>query len=252
MRTMIDLTERFPMRFDLERMRKELQTLEDFKWIGHYDKALADGWTAIPLVSCNGTMDSEESQRVGKCGECKRTPVLNALPYFREILDAFQCPHGRVRIMKMMPGTIIRPHRDILNEVACFAFGQVRLHLPIVTNDKVSFVVGSERLRLLPGRLYYVNFAKVHYVRNDGLEPRTHLVLDLQVNDWLRRIFPPLTFVERLENILVRNALPILWILLQARASSLQYFWTKYEGSALQKFRHKLRHSLAHSTNGRH
>lgn len=252
MRTMIDLTECFPMRFDLERMRKELQTLERSKWIGHYDKALSAGWTAVPLVSRDGTMDSQESQRVGKCGQCKRTPIVDALPYFRQILDTFQCPQGRIRILRIMPGASIGAHRDILDEVACFAFGQVRLHIPIVTNEKVVFVVGGERLQLLPGRLYYINFAKVHYVRNEGDEPRTHLVMDVQVNDWLRSIFPPLTLVECLENIVVRHTWPIWWLLLQASWAASRYFWTKYEGSALQRFRHKLRHSLAHSTSGRH
>ena len=80
MRTMIDLTDRLPIRFDLERMKSELRTLEDAKWVGHYDRGLADGWTAVPLVSRTGTMNSEVSQRYGKCGECKRTPVLAALP----------------------------------------------------------------------------------------------------------------------------------------------------------------------------
>jgi hypothetical protein len=241
MKTMIDLTDRFPIRFDVERMKAELQVLQKQRWLDHYDRALADGWTAIPLNSWDGSMDTAESQRLGTMGQYKRTPIVDQLPYFREILDAFQCPQGRIRVMKLLPGTIIRAHRDIYDEVACYAFDQVRLHIPIVTNDKVVFTVGGENLHLRPGRLYYVNFAKVHYVRNDGREPRLHLVMDLKVNDFLRRVFPPLSLAERVENAVVRRTLPILWWALQAKVDSTKWFWRTYEGSVVQKLRHKLR-----------
>jgi hypothetical protein len=238
---MIDLTDRFPMRFDVERMRAELKKLENLRWLDHYDKALAAGWKAIPLVSRHGRMDGPESQRWGDLRDFARTPVVEQLPYFREILGAFACPHGRIRVLKLMPGTGIGLHRDIANEVACFAFNQVRLHIPIVTNDKVTFFVGNEQIRMQPGRLYYVNFIKKHWVRNDGSEPRVHLVLDLRVNDFLRKVFPPVSLTERAENFLVRNTLPALWKLGSVKHGLMTYFWKKYEGSVLQRVSHRLR-----------
>jgi hypothetical protein len=241
MKTMIDLTDRFPMRFDVARMKEELKRLDTEKWLDHYDKALADGWTAVPLVSRDGSMNSTDSQRLGEIGQYRCTRIVEKLPYFRQILDAFQCPHCRIRIMKLMPGTIIRPHRDIFEEVACFAFGQVRLHIPIITNDRVTFNVGGENLTLAPGRLYYVNFAKVHHVRNDGDEPRTHMVLDLVVNDFLRGVFPPVTPVECLENFGVRHGLPVYWQFLRAKEGMRSLFWRAYAGSRLQKLHHRLR-----------
>jgi hypothetical protein len=241
MKTMIDLTQRFPMQFDLERMRAELKLLDTANWIDHYDKALADGWTAIPLVTWDGSMDKVESQRIGTLGQYKRTPIAERLPYFRSILDAFDCPHGRIRIMKLMPGTIIRAHRDIYDEVACFAFDQVRLHIPIETNDKVVFNVSGKNLKLLPGHLYYVNFAQVHYVRNDGDQPRIHLVMDLGVNDFLRKVFPDLSLWERVENAFVRRTLPLFWQWLKLREDTSKTFWKYYEGSFIQKLSHKLR-----------
>jgi hypothetical protein len=241
MKTMIDLTDRFPMTFDVPRMREELASLEGADWLPHYDKALAEGWTAIPLVSRDGSMDSEESQRVGTLGAYRRTPVVEKLPYFAEILDAFPCPQGRVRIMKMMPGTVINPHRDVEKEVANIAFGQVRLHVPIETNDDVVFVVGGERLRMEPGRLYYVNFSKTHYVRNDGSTVRTHLVLDLGVDAFLARVFPPPSAVERLDRACVRALLPLQWKTIGLQNRAIRVFWRTYEGSALQRLRHRLR-----------
>jgi hypothetical protein len=237
---MIDLTDRFPMRFDLARLQEEVRFLDSHRWVDHYDKDLADGWTAVPLVSHDGTMDSTQSQFVGVWGQYKRTAICQQLPYFSEVLDAFKCPHGRIRIMKMLPGTIIRPHRDIKSEVANYAFDQVRLHIPIFTNPEVIFSVGGENLNLKPGHLYYVNFSKLHYVRNDSDKIRVHLVLDLKINDFLRKAFPEFSPWERFEHVVARTTLPILWKLETARKYPAKAFWKMYEGSSIQRLRHRL------------
>jgi hypothetical protein len=236
-----DLTDRFPMKIDLERLRAELATLEGGQWLSHYDKALADGWTTIPLATHDGSADNEESQRIGEFGKYRTTKYVDQLPYFKTVLDAFGCPFGRVRIMKLMPGSIIREHRDTFDEVSDYAFNQVRLHIPIVTNDKVVFNVDGKPIKMEAGRLYYVNFSKKHYVRNDGTEARTHLVLDLKVNDSLRKIFPPVTPVQRIEMAWARTMLPILlWTPMRLKREWGQAFWRRYNGSALQRLKHKL------------
>ncbi len=242
MQMFLDLTDRLPFKIDLAKMREELKILEKGeKWVGHYDAALADGWTAVPLVSHDGTMDKVDSQRLGKWGKYRKTPVVDRLPYFSQLLDSFKCPHGRIRIMRMEPGTIIRMHRDVFSEVANYAFDQVRLHIPIHTNPKVAFVVGGERLHLQEGHLYYVNFSKPHYVKNDGDTMRTHLVLDLKINDWLRSIFPPEPLPARISNLAERLTLPIGWYAGRAAQLPGQLFWRFYEGSKLQALRHQLR-----------
>ena len=236
-----DLTDRFPLKIDVERMVEELRALEGDKWLSHYDTALADGWTTIPLVSHDGSADNENSQRVGKWGHYRPTKYADKLPTFKAVLDAFNCEAGRVRIMKLMPGSIIREHRDTYDEVSDYAFGQVRLHIPVVTNDKVVFTVDGKNIKMKAGRLYYVNFSKKHYVRNDGNEPRTHFVLDLKVNDSLRAIFPPITTAQRIEMWLSRTFLPlVLWTPLKLRTEANTAFWKYYNGSLLQRIRQRL------------
>ena len=236
-----DLTDRFPIKIDLQRMIDELKTLEGGNWLSHYDKALADGWTTIPLSTHDGSSDNEESQRVGQWGKYKTTKYLDQLPYFKSILDAFGCPFGRVRIMKLMPGSIIREHRDTYEEVSDYAFGQVRLHIPVITNDKVTFMVDGKNLQMKAGRLYYVNFSKKHYVRNDGTEARTHLVLDLKVNENLAKIFPPVTPLQRIDMWAARSFLPIiLWTPLKLKQQANSAFWRLYNGSFLQRLKHRM------------
>lgn len=246
MRTLIDLTDRFPMRFDVAALLADIARIEgQTDWLGHYDPTMTRGWQAIPLVSLGGRMNNAEAQRplpLARYHEYSETPIVAALPAFKAILDAFQCPKGRTRILKLLPGAGIGKHRDIRNEVACFAFDQVRLHIPIITNPKVTFFVGRERIRMQEGRLYYVNFTKTHWVKNEGDHARIHLVIDVGVNDWLRGIFPDLSAWERLENAVARRALPWVW---QAQKRA-------YAGrnAAYQAYRHSPLHSVVHRLKG--
>ncbi len=234
----LDLTNRLPFTIDLDSLKKDLEKLEGEGWLSHYDTQLADGWTTIPLVSHDGSSSGVDAQRLGVWGEYKRTEYLEQLPAFRNLLDEFKCPHGRIRIMKLMPGCIIRPHRDTFDEVSDYAFGQVRLHIPIITNEKVKFYVAGKNYFLAPGRLHYVNFSKVHHVINGGDEARVHLVLDLKVNGFLEGIFPPKSRWQEFECTLTRKLFPIfVWWPIKLKTAFNTMFWRYYNGSPFQKLK---------------
>ncbi len=240
MRTWLDLTGRLPFSIDVEKMRQEYDFLKDETWLGHYDPPLSREWKAIMLVSLNGESVDEESQRgADDYTKMKRTKIVEKLPYFQEILNSFKCRQGRVRILKLAPGAGINMHRDIRHEAANIAVGRVRLHIPIHTNDRVTFFVGGERIKMSPGRLYYVNFSKPHYVQNEGDTDRLHLVLDLEVNDWLRNVFPPMSFLERAEATMYKYWLPVQWDLLKIQGNLKGVAWKLYKDSFIRRLRHK-------------
>lgn len=245
MKTWIDLTDRFPIKFDLSRMKEEIKKVEQSNWLGHYDQTLSSVWKVLPLVSLEGKMDNSEEQRPGPWDQYKRTKLLDSMPYHRWILDSLKCPQARVRLMKLHPKGFITPHRDIDLEVANLAFNKVRLHVPVYTNDKVIFYVGREKFHMKEGHIYYVNFSKVHSVRNDGNSMRIHLVIDLEVNDWLAQFFPPLTRAEKVEGTLLRATLPVFWKMHYMTKRLRNTFWRSYEGSRLQKTYHSLKGSAA-------
>ncbi|MBV9346158.1 MAG: aspartyl/asparaginyl beta-hydroxylase domain-containing protein [Gammaproteobacteria bacterium] len=242
MRTWLDLTDRFPIRFDVERMRADLDRLTSSEsWLDHYDSGLSTDFRAILLKSKGGETSGPKSQLPAwDFADFRRTVYVDRLPYFRELMDQIQCPQGRMRILRLAPGCVIGEHRDVGAEVGCLAFGQVRLHVPIITNDRVTFFVGGERIRMQAGRLYYVNFSKRHYVRNDGAEARIHLVMDLKVNDWLKQAFPPSTRWEEYEEALARATWPTYWRMRQYRVRAERQFWKHYEGSRVQALRHRV------------
>jgi hypothetical protein len=238
--SVIDIADKFPVRFDTKRMLAELKVLEGGDWLDHYDKGLSNGWVAIPLVSLDGRTSNSEAQRAGTLDQFKRTPFLDRLPYFKEVVDGFKCPQGRVRVLKLLPGAKIGEHRDVGLEVANLAFKRVRLHIPIQTNPDAVFYVGGERFHMREGGLYYANFSKVHSVRNDGTTDRVHLVLDVEVNDWLAQFFPRPTIADRLSSISQRMSLPVFWKLRWWRTKASLMWWKAYEGSPVQRLRHRL------------
>ncbi|UTA47370.1 aspartyl/asparaginyl beta-hydroxylase domain-containing protein [Simiduia sp. 21SJ11W-1] len=237
-----DMTDDFPVKFDVEKLEAELQQLEEGAWLEHYDPTLSRGWKSIPLVSKGGEMVGAESQRVAPYSEMKRTAICEKLPYMTSVLDAFKCQHGRIRITRLDPGAGINMHRDISDEVANIAFKKVRLHIPIRTNPGVYFWVDNEIIRMAPGRLYYVNFSKRHYVRNEGDSPRYHIVMDLEVNDWLAGFFPSPGLVDHIVRAVDRLLLPVQWKLINSKVKASIVFWHYYNGSKLQSLRQRFKH----------
>jgi hypothetical protein len=96
---------------------------------------------------------------------------------FKDLLDSFCSPLTRVRLAVLMPGMIIKKHRDLDPSIIC------RYHIPLVSNDQVEFgmeVNGQDKLFNMPadGSIYFFNSGLPHWVSNRGTEPRLHLIVD--------------------------------------------------------------------------
>lgn len=80
----------------------------------------------------------------------------------------------RATLVRLKAGGEIAPHQD--NNFSLVH--SHRLHLPVITNDKVTFSVGKEMQHLPAGALVEINNRRMHAVRNDGDEDRVHVILD--------------------------------------------------------------------------
>jgi aspartyl/asparaginyl beta-hydroxylase len=85
----------------------------------------------------------------------------------------------RVMLARMGPGGIIKPHRDA-NPAAKWPH---KIHVPIATNDKVTFFVDGVGYRFPEGEAVEVNNMGVHAVRNDGDTDRIHLIFEYYDTD---------------------------------------------------------------------
>ena len=92
----------------------------------------------------------------------------------------------RVMLARMAPGGIIRPHVDA-NLAAKWPH---KIHVPLLTNDKVLFLVGTQVHHFPVGEAVEVNNLGVHAVHNQGKSDRIHLIFeyfdaDQAAPDWL-------------------------------------------------------------------
>jgi len=177
---------KLPLQFDPVRLRADLQTAQDFnQWTAHFNKTYYNGdWSGIALRTTKGTRHPLYIDPT--VTEFTDTPVLAQCPYFAEVVRSFHCPVETARLLRLGAGASIKAHSDFALE---YTDGKIRVHIPVVTNPQVDFVLNGERLSLLPGEAWFLNVNLVHSVHNGGETDRVHLVIDCEVNDWVREMF---------------------------------------------------------------
>jgi aspartyl/asparaginyl beta-hydroxylase (cupin superfamily) len=79
----------------------------------------------------------------------------------------------------MHPGTVIPKHFD---KITNNSFKKShRIHVPILTNDEVYFIIGDARCVAEVGKAYEINNRKQHGVENKGDTDRVHLIFDIYI-----------------------------------------------------------------------
>ena len=102
-------------------------------------------------------------------------------PLLQPVLDAAVRPYGyargvfpRVMLARMAPGGIIQPHRDNMPA----ALWPHKIHVPLLTNDKVGFYIEPKTYYFPVGEAVEVNNLDVHAVKNEGDSDRIHLIFE--------------------------------------------------------------------------
>jgi hypothetical protein len=171
--------------FDATRLQADLAGLVATDYVPHFNTRYYQGdWSVVPLRSIGGRADQIYPDPTKK-NAFADTPLLARCPYVREVLAAFPCPQQAVRFLRLKAGSVIKEHTDL---DLGFEDGEVRLHLPVHTNPAVVFMLGGQRVIMHEGECWYNNFNLPHSVENRGATDRIHLVIDCEVNDWLRAL----------------------------------------------------------------
>ena len=100
-----------------------------------------------------------------------------AVPVMHQIIRNWYPPGGtiiRAMAAKLLAGARIIPHRD---SHASFAAGH-RIHVPIITNPRVRFMIDGRPYQLQVGQAYEINNQKVHSVMNKGDADRINFIFD--------------------------------------------------------------------------
>ncbi|HAA15239.1 MAG TPA: aspartyl/asparaginyl beta-hydroxylase domain-containing protein [Cytophagales bacterium] len=188
---------KLPFQFDEAKLVQDLSALKEDLWIPHYNtQGYAGEWKVIPLYAPQGDGTNIVIFTPDQESRATETQWLKACPYFKEVIDSFQFPIVTARILRLAVGSEIKPHRDheLGYEDGCF-----RLHIPIVTNPEVHFVLDGDELTMLPGECWYTNVNYEHSVVNAGTQDRMHLVIDGERNAWSDELFFSLAPQESFE-----------------------------------------------------
>src|SRR5262245_31706163 len=132
---------KFADTYNVQKLVTELEQVLQQDWPLHFNKKDFNGdWRSISLRSASGQSDDIRAQPDAAYND---TPVLEMMPYVKQILDTWHCKKEAVRLLSLAPGSDIKPHRDLGCGYADYNF---RLHIPIVTNPDVYFTIQDETL----------------------------------------------------------------------------------------------------------
>ncbi|MDP4220825.1 MAG: aspartyl/asparaginyl beta-hydroxylase domain-containing protein [Bacteroidota bacterium] len=178
---------RLPFTFEIADLLSDLENFAGAEWLPHFNTSYYEGdWDGLALRAPGGKLGSIYPGSISQ-KEFADTPWM---PHFRsveKILETFQCSITSVRFLRLKRGSAIREHSD---NALSFEDGEVRLHIPVITNDVIEFKSNGRRLLMKEGECWYINAGLPHSVENNSEIDRIHLVIDCKVNDWLKSFFP--------------------------------------------------------------
>lgn len=178
---------KLPLAFDAEFLKADLGRICADEWVAHFNKEYYEGeWKGLALRSTTGKA-KQLYRAPDDSREAIGTAILERCQYFKQVLGSFKCPILTARLLSLSPGSKIREHEDYF---LGFEDGTIRIHIPIVTDKRVEFFVGNEKLEMMEGEAWYIDFSQPHSVSNTSDKDRVHLVIDCAVNGWLEGLVP--------------------------------------------------------------
>jgi hypothetical protein len=157
---------RLPVRFDVERLRAEVEALPADAWSLHPSEY--EGNTAARLI----TVEGAQNDRVA--GAMQPTPALLACPYLQQVLASFNTVWSRSRLMRIEGGGAVPPHSDMNHHW----FYRVRVHIPVITFPEVRFHCADQSVHMAAGEAWIFDNWRQHRVDNPASAARIHLVAD--------------------------------------------------------------------------
>ncbi len=184
MKTIIQYT-KLPLSFEADVMLAEVNKLSA-EWLLHYNSNDFSGeWKALPLRSVSGNVTNVLAQS-SSTDDFQDTVLMDQCPEIKKVLESFLCKKTAVRLLNLRAGAIVKEHKD---PGLCYEEGEVRIHVPLITNNDVLFYSEDDLLNMKAGECWYANFNLRHRLANNSAADRIHLVFDCVVNDWVHELF---------------------------------------------------------------
>lgn len=178
---------KFPFRFDVERLRAEVEAFPEEVWLRHPEAF--KGNSALPLITTNGVPGDRFEPPMAP------TEYLLSSPYLQQVMARFKTLLGRSRLMRLEPGDGVPLHFD----QQYYWRSHTRVHIPIVTHPDVKFVCGDTAVHMAAGEAWTFDNWRMHTVINEKTTRRIHLTFDTYGSSAFWGMVRPLGREERPE-----------------------------------------------------
>lgn len=184
---------RIPVRFDVDRLRREAdQFARHLCSPDRLSGGTPGAYTTLALVSHRGREND------AMFGPFARTPALLACPYIRQVIAWFGAPVCEVRLRWLGP----RAHGAFHYDRHQLLEDRYRIHVPIHTTPHAQFHCAGRVMHMTAGSAWTFDRMRQHAVFND--DPaigRLHLIMDFRPSDKLRRLIERRTVsIDELEH----------------------------------------------------
>ncbi len=163
---------------DIEPLRDAILSVDEKAWFDNSHRQTAYDVHAQTQSLVMLFVDTEHWPKLDVTREAAWDALSQtATPIMNTILEQFYPPGGKIiRAMaaKLISGGVITPHHD---KHPSFHAGH-RIHIPIITNSRVRFMIDGQPYKFQVGRAYEINNQKQHSVMNKGKEDRINFIFD--------------------------------------------------------------------------
>ena len=168
---------RLPLRFDVDALRSAVAALPSEAWLPHFNTGYYEGdWSGIALRS------HEDAFTPLAPGQGRTQPTAYCDAFWQGQLARLETGLHSARLLRLGPGGCIREHRDYdLGQPD----GDLRIHVPIVTDAQVDFLLDGRRVPMQAGECWFLDLSRPHRVENHGGVARVHLVVDCGRSPWI-------------------------------------------------------------------
>lgn len=175
---------KLPFTFDTEKMIAEIKkmNLSDFVY---YDVMPLRGPAHVIDPSIPFPPPADDFADGSWC-DWLDTPALKKSPYLNEIVDFFKdkTKVTLVRLLRLEAGAVVKEHTDPTLGIQIHK-SVIRLTIPIMVNDQVTFYLNGTPLDMKLGECWYLRLTDPHSIVNAGDTQRINMSIDMIPNEWV-------------------------------------------------------------------
>lgn len=178
---------KLPFNFNVIKMQQEIEVLKlsEFEY-----------YNVIPLRSPAHLVDTTlpfpppaNDYADGTWTDWLDTKELLNSPYLLSIINSFRknTTVTLVRLLRLAPNSEVKEHTDPTLALE-IEKSVIRLTIPIIKNNKVTFYLNNTPVLMKPGECWYLRLSDPHKISNYGDMERINLTIDMIPNTWIRTI----------------------------------------------------------------